>query len=207
MGIGYKTSWLAVRDAAPEEVADALGLRHRQVMDWEGGTDAAYRQGVFVARPVSDWTFAHGRIHLPPGTDATEPGFPDWLHSLSTQLGDIQFFATDRIGEYHAWAKVESGDLTRAYCYIGERGQVPLHIGEPSDIELELGVGQRWLEDGWRDWQEPEWDAWFAAMPGEFDVVRIARSWGFCPLDIPDSDVNASGIHGFPAGIEPRQEP
>ncbi|MFE4425455.1 hypothetical protein, partial [Streptomyces sp. NPDC056817] len=162
MGIGYKTSWLAVQDAAPEVVADALGLRHRRIVDWEGGTSAAYRQGVFVARPVSDWTIAHSRIHLPPGTDATDPSFPAWLQMLSTRLGDVQYFATDRIGEYHAWAKVESGGLTRAYCYIGERGEVPFHIGEPSDVERDLGVGQRWLEEGWQDWQEPEWDAWFA---------------------------------------------
>jgi hypothetical protein len=206
MGIGYKTSWLAVQDATPEEVADALGLQHRRTVDWTEGTGAAYRQGVFVARPVPDWTIAHGRIHLPAGIDATDPRFPTWLRTLGTRLGDVQYFVTDRIGEYHAWAKVESGELTRAYCYIGERGDVPLHIGEPTDVERELGVGQRWLEDGWQDWQEPQWDAWNAAMPGEADVMRIAQSWSICPLDIPDDTVDAPGIHGLPSGVEPRPE-
>ncbi|MEU1617314.1 hypothetical protein ABZ479_08405 [Streptomyces sp. NPDC005722] len=203
MGFGYKTSWLAVRSATPEEVADALDLRHRRIAGWTDGTEAAYRQGVFVARPVADWTVAHGRIHLTP--EATEPGFTAWLETLGKRLGDLQFFATDRIGEYHAWAKVESGELTRAYCYVGMRGEVPLHVGEPTAIERELGVGQRRLEDGWRDWQEAEWDAWHAAMPVEFDVMRIARNWGLCPLDIPD-DAVAPGIHGFPSGVEPRDQ-
>ncbi|MEU6068599.1 hypothetical protein ABZ864_30110 [Streptomyces sp. NPDC047082] len=206
MGIGYKTSWLAVQDAAPEEVADALGLRHRRIVDWASGTSAAYRQGVFVARPVPEWTIAHSRIHLPPGSDATEPGFSAWLQTLGRRLGHVQFFATDRIGEYHAWAKFESGGFTRAYCYIGERGEVPLHIGEPTDVEMELGVGRRWLEDGWQDWQEREWDAWFAAMPREDHVMRIAEAWSICPLRIPDSAVNAPGIYGFPSGVEPCYE-
>ncbi len=154
---------------------------------------AAYRRGVFVARPVPNWTIAHSRIHLTPVTDATDPRFPTWLQTLSRQLGDVQYFATARIGEYHAWAKVESGELTRAYCYIGERGEVPLHLGEPTDIEKELGVGQRWLEDGWQDWQEPDWDDWFAAMPREDHVMRIAERWGICPLDIAGDSVNPQG--------------
>ncbi|MGW3628293.1 hypothetical protein [Streptomyces sp. NPDC000880] len=207
MGIGYKTSWLAVQDAAPEKAADALCLQHRRVVDWTGGTSAAYRRGVFVARPVPNWTIAHSRIHLTPVTDATDPRFPAWLQTLSKQLGDVQYFATDRISEYHAWAKVESGELTRAYCYIGERGEVPLHLGEPTDIEKELGVGQRWLEDGWQDWQEPDWDDWFDAMPGEDHVMRISERWGICPLDIADDSVNPPGIYGFPPGVDPRDCP
>ncbi|SCE22800.1 hypothetical protein GA0115240_144873 [Streptomyces sp. DvalAA-14] len=176
-------------------------------MDWAGGTKAAYRQGVFVARPVADWTVAHGRIHLPPGIEAGDPGFTAWLGALSTALGDLQFFATDRIGEYHAWAKVESGELTRAYCFNGTRGDVPLHLGELTDIERELGVGLRWLEEGWQEWQEPEWDAWHAVMPDEADVMRIAERWSFCPLDVRDESVDSAGIYGLPPGADWREPP
>ena len=202
MGIGYKTAWLAFRDATPEDVSDALGLHHRQVMDWTSGTETAYRSGVFVARPVPDRTLAHGRIHLTCVLDPTDPRFPARLESLSAVLGDLQFFLTDRIGEDHAWARTEGGVLTRAYCYSGTQGHVPLHHGEPTDIERELGVGQRILDDGWEEWDEGEWDAWFAAMPGEQHVMEIARRWGLCPLDIRDDAVAADGIHGFPLGVE-----
>ncbi|MGW3245077.1 hypothetical protein [Streptomyces sp. NPDC001070] len=93
--------------------------------------------------------------------------------------------------------------MTRAYCRIGERGGVPLHLGEPTAVVRELGVGRRWLENGREDWQDARWDAWFAAMPDEDHAMRIARDWGVCPLDIPDS-VDAPGIHGFPPrGVEP----
>ncbi|MFJ4845961.1 hypothetical protein [Streptomyces sp. NPDC088733] len=203
MGIGYKTSWLAVRDAGPEEVADALGLRHRRAMGWQDGTEAAYRQGVFVARPVAAWTIAHGRVHLPAGTDATEPGFPDWLRSLGARLGDLQFFTTERVSEFHAWARVDAGELTRAYCCVGMHDDIPLRLGEPTDVERELGVGLRRMEERRQDWQEADWDAWYEATPGEDDVMDIARRWGVCPLDIPDGSVVLPGVHGFPPGIEP----
>ncbi|MGW0081153.1 hypothetical protein [Streptomyces sp. NPDC003393] len=205
MGIGYKTSWLAVQDAVPEEVADALGLRHRRIVDWTGGTSAAYRQGVFVARPAVSWTLAHGRIHMPGAFEASDPRFPDWIRQLSAKLGEVQLFTTDRIGDHHGWARATNGKLTRAY-YYGDAA-VPLHIGDPTDIEGELGVGYRRLEEGWQSWQEPEWDAWLAAMPREDHVMQIARNWSICPLDIPDSAVNAPGIYGFPIGVEPCYEP
>ncbi|MFC1431010.1 hypothetical protein ACEZDB_10140 [Streptacidiphilus sp. N1-3] len=204
MGIGYKTAWVAVRDAAPEVVADALGLRHREEMGWTDGTEAAYRQGVFVARAEPDptWTLAHGRIHLTAGFNAADPWFPDWLRSLSAQLGEIQFFSTDRIGDCHGWARADAGELTRAYYYGNDA--VPLHVGDRTDIERELGVGERQLEDGWQSWGDQEWDAFMNAMPCEQDVMRIAERWSVCPLHIPEESVTDRGIHGFPAGFEPR---
>lgn len=117
MGIGYKTSWLAVPDTSPEAVAEALGLRYRRIMDWASGTDAAYRQGVFVARPVASWTLAHGRIHMPGAFETSDPRFPDWIRQLSARFGEVQFFTTDRIGEHHGWARATDGKLTRAYYF------------------------------------------------------------------------------------------
>jgi hypothetical protein len=201
MGIGYKTSWLAFPNAAPQDAADALGLHDRRVMDWTSGTEAAYRSGVFVARPVPGWTIAHGRIHLTHEIDPADPRFPAWLESLSAQFGDLQFFLSDRIGEDHAWAKAEGGVLTRAYCFSGTQGDVPLHHGELTAVEKELGVGQRTVEDGWEDWEDADREAWHAAMPGELHVMEIARRWGVCPLDIPDDAVTSDGIYGLPPGI------
>jgi hypothetical protein len=45
-GFSYKTSWLAVRDRTRDEVADALQLHDREVLDWATGTDRAYQYGV-----------------------------------------------------------------------------------------------------------------------------------------------------------------
>jgi hypothetical protein len=206
MSFGYKTSWLATRSATPERVADVLGLEHRVDLDWRSGTDAAYTHGVYVARPVPDWTIAHSPIHLSPGLDVTDPEFADWLLRVGAEFGDMQFFTTDRIGDWHGWARVDDGRLTRAYCFVGDRGEVPLHLGERTEAEVELGVGERWLEDGWRDWREPEWEAWFAAMPREFHVMEVARRWGLCPLDIQDESVAGTGIYGMPPAAAPRRD-
>ncbi|RZU22067.1 hypothetical protein [Streptomyces sp. BK239] len=199
VGFGYKTAWLAVGSG---EVADALGLIGRVAMDWEAGTEAAYRRGVFVASPVDGWTMAHGRIHLADGLDADGPALLSWLGSLGLRLGDLQYFHTDRIGELHAWARVEAGRVVRAYCYDGSRGDVPLHIGEPTGIERQLGVGLGGLEDGREHWTDSDWDDWHAAMPHEQHVMAIARHWGICPLDLPEPPPMPHGIHGFPPGTE-----
>ncbi|WP_245173100.1 hypothetical protein [Streptomyces aureus] len=200
--MGYKTSWLAVPGASDGVVADALGLTGRVAMDWESGTETAYRRGVFVASPVDGWTFAHGRVHLGPGNDNDSPAVLDWLGSLGRQLGDFQYFCTDRIGEHHAWARVEAGRVVRAYCYDGMTGDVPMRLGEPTGIELRLGVGQRGLEECRKDWSEAQWDDWHAAMPNEQEVMAIARDWGICPLEIRDEEVVGKGIHGCPPGVD-----
>ncbi len=200
-GFSYKTSWLAVRNRTPGEVADALELHDREVLEWAIGTDRAYRCGVYVAGPISGWTLAHGRLHMPPGFDATDPPFPDWLKELSRHLGDVQFFATDRIGGYHAWARARDGELLRAYCFIGERGAVPLFVGDPTADEIELGVGLRGMEPGWEHWSEDEWTAWHTTTPSESDVMAMAGRWSIDPRTIDDDTVAATGIYGLPPSV------
>lgn len=202
MGFSYKTSWLAVRDTSPEAVADALRLRHRHAMDWTRGTGAAYEQGVFVARPVPSWTLAHGRIHLPGAFDASDPRVADWVRELSTRLGEVQFFTTDRTGEHHGWARAVHGEVIRAY-HFGDAA-FPLFIGEPTDIENELGVGTRTYGEEARTWDDAQRDAFYRTVPRERHVMAVARRWSICPDDIPEESVTEPGIHGFPPGIEPR---
>ncbi|PGH45306.1 hypothetical protein COO58_13380 [Micromonospora sp. WMMA1996] len=197
-GFCFKTTWLAVRARTVREVADALDLRERETLDWATGTDRAYRQGVYVAEPVPGWVLAHGRLDLPPGLDTTEPGFRDWLRELSRTLGEVQFFVTERVPEYHLWARAVNGDLLRAYCYIGERGEVPLVVGEPTVVEIERNVGVRRREPGMEHWSDDEWDRWHEAMPNEFDVMAIAGGWSVDPSRIDDATVTGDGIFGRP---------
>lgn len=202
VGIGYKTSWLAVPGGDNEQVADALGLLSRVTMDWESGTEAAYRRGVFVASPVDGWTLAHGRIHLTVGVVDNGPSLLSWLRSLGLRLGDFQYFHTDRIGEYHVWARVEAGQVVRVYGYNSSDSDSPLRIGEPTKIERQLDVGIRGVEEGMKSWSESDWDDWFADMPKERHVMAIAKDWGICPLEIPDAPPAGVGIYGFPPGAE-----
>ncbi|WP_199790287.1 hypothetical protein [Streptomyces canus] len=100
-----------------------------------------------MARPVPEWTLAHGKIHLTHRFDPTSPDFSTWLRTLAARVGNLQYFCTDRIGEYHAGAKVASSVLTRAYCYIGMSGEVrcarenpPLSKGN----SVSDGSGAKW---------------------------------------------------------------
>ncbi|MEU5910210.1 hypothetical protein [Micromonospora sp. NPDC047527] len=200
-GFSYKTSWLAVPNRTPDEVADALGLCDREVLDWATGTDRAYQHGVYVTAPVPGWTFAHGRLHMPPGFDATEPPFPDWLRLLSQQLGEAQFFANERVPDYHAWARALDGELLRAYCFNGERGEVPLFVGAPTADEIALGVGLRGAEPGCEHWSDAEWTAWYDTTPSESDVMAMAGRWSVDPSAIDDATVTATGIYGLPPSV------
>ncbi|GIJ34976.1 hypothetical protein [Micromonospora sediminimaris] len=200
-GFSYKTSWLAVRNRTPSEVADALELQDRKILDWATGTDRAYQRGVYVATPVPGWTLAHGRLHLPTGFDATEPPFPGWLRQLSRHLGEVQFFANERVPDYHAWARARHGELLRGYCFNGKRGEVPLFVGTPTADEIELGVGLRGMEPGWERWSDDEWTAWYETTPSESDVMAMAGRWSTDPSAIDDATVTEGGIYGLPPSV------
>jgi hypothetical protein len=200
-GFSYKTSWLAVRDRTPGEVADALGLHDQESMDWATGTDRAYEHGVYVAAPLPGWTLAHSRRHVPPDFDATDPRFPDWLRELSSLLGEVQFFANERVPDYHAWAWARDGELLRAYCFVGQWGDVPVFVGEPTSDEVRRGVGTRAADPARQNWSDDDWEAWFATTPGEADVMAMAGCWSIDPNTIDDDAVTAAGIYGLPPSV------
>ena len=195
-GFGYKTSWLAVRDRTTDDVVDALDLQGRTILDWATGTDLAYRRGVYVTAPVPGWTLAHSRTQLPPGFDAVDPAFPDWLSGLSARLGEVQFFATDRVSEHHVWARAVAGVILRAYCFDYSRQEAALCIGEPTAAEVELGLASGELGPESERWSDEEWDAWADASPSEFTVLAVAGVWSVDPRTI--GDVIDNGIYGIP---------
>ncbi|MET8906098.1 hypothetical protein [Micromonospora sp. NPDC004551] len=196
MGFGFKTTWLAVRKRSPEEVADALQLADRERLPWDEGTDRAYVSGVYVAGPVDGWTLAHGRRGLAPlDYSAADPRFPEWLAALSVRLGEIQFFVNERGWFAHGWAHAIDGVVLRAFATFD--GDIPLFLGEPTPAELEVGKGLRGYADDWRDWQEEDWDAWYASAPDEHDVLKLAARWSLNPLLVDGEHVDP-GIYGMP---------
>jgi hypothetical protein len=199
VGFGYKTSWLAVRDRSASEVADALRLTKRASMTFKAGTELAYKIGVYVTPDLAGWTLAHGAQDLWAYLDATDPRFPARLVGLSTRLGEVQYFATHRVSEYHAWALARHGHLIRGYCYIGDSGTIPLFMGEPTPAEHATGVGTGRREDGWQTWTDAQSHAWLRTTPNESDVMQIAGHWSIGPDTVDDDTVSGTGIHGIPA--------
>ncbi|WP_189333601.1 hypothetical protein [Actinoplanes ianthinogenes] len=200
MGFAYKTCWIAVRDCEPERVADALGLAGRVRMSFGAGTERAYHEGIYVCPAISGWTLAHSPREL--ALDAAEPEFPDRLRALSRVLGEVQFFGTHRVVEYHAWARAIDGELSRAYCYVGESDEVMLAIGSPSEPEREAHVGVVPPADT-SCWGEEEWDIWFKTAPDEEKVLRIAGAWSINPAALDDRNIQDLGWHGFPGRPSP----
>ena len=196
MGFGYKTCWLAVRDRTTAEVADALRLTKRVAMAFGPGTDLAYGTGVYVTPELAGWTLAHSQNELWEYLEPTDTRFAARLAGLSARLGEVQFFATHRVSEYHAWAWARDGHLLRAYCYIGDSGTIPLFIGEPTAAERAAGVGTRTFEAGHESWTDDEWEAWLDTTPNEATVMRIAGSWSINPQTL--DAVSGTGVYGRP---------
>ncbi|BCJ74814.1 hypothetical protein CS0771_43580 [Catellatospora sp. IY07-71] len=194
MAIGYKTTWIAVRERSAADVAAALGLTGLQPLPWEDGTDRAYGQGVYVGGPVAGWTLAHGR-HLPLISDYAE--FPGRLSSLSTALGEVQFFGTHRGVGYAAWAHARHGRVLRAYS-IGD-GELHHFRGEPTDIERALGKATLPYPQDPDSLDDDGWDAWWRTVPGETDVMRVAGAWSVDPTlieDVPSLGLYTSAATG-----------
>ena len=195
MGFSYKTSWVAVRDRTTVDVADALRLTERVSCSFAEGTTLAYKYGIYVTAPISGWVLAHGR-DLAFGINETSPAFIDWLATISASLGEVQYFGTHRVSDWHQWASAKGGVILRAYATAD--ADVPIFIGEPTPAEVELGIGTRGREPGRDDWDEREWDEWFKTTPHEGDVMEVAARWSVDPSHIKDSDVAIDGIFGRP---------
>ncbi len=198
MRFGIKTTWLAVRDRPGHEVAEALRLVDVQAVQWDEGVERAYERGVFVTPAVHGWTLAHGRrdlLPLPHGP--LDPGFLPWIAALSKQLGEVQLFANERGWAHHAWVSAMNGDVVRAFAISD--GAIPLCVGvvSPAERELDRGVRTYTMADV-GVWGEPEWDAWHAQTPSEFDVLRLAGRWSVDPHEIDESEIRAPGLYGRP---------
>jgi hypothetical protein len=148
VNFGYKQIWLAIWDAAPRVVADAIGIMDTRTSTWEVGIDRSYEQGydrerrqfretqeIFVSPPVLGWTLAVGGIGTLP--NPCLPEWLPWLRHLSTVLGQVQSFGTHRVSNTVAWGKAEHGRIVRAYCYAD--GETRMNDGDPTPEEVALG--------------------------------------------------------------------
>jgi hypothetical protein len=201
MGFGYKTAWIAVRSRTTVEVADALALGDLRSMTFADGTEAAYAGGVFVTPSIDGWTLAHGR-ELADEIGPTGPDFVDWLATMSRRLGDVQYFGTHRVSEWHQWACARDGAVVRAYAFAD--GEVLLFEGDPTPAEVSCGVGtESGPGDDAESWDEARWDRWFDATPSETDVMRIAELWSVDPCVIDDDVIVGNGLFGHLTWQEP----
>jgi hypothetical protein len=216
---GYKNAWVAVRDRSPEAVAEAMSLRNVRRCDWHAGIKAAYQIGdwspmtcsVFVTPPIDGWVLCVGFALTAP-VDARPPAFGRLAAELTDKLQtEVQYFATHRIVEAHAWARARPGGLERAYLYVGESGEKVLDEGPQSAEERALGFA--FFDPGSPEAQAAGyWERKDLTHVGEEHVMALASRWSVDPSSLSERNLEVGdGLLGDlgepPSPPSPRAAP
>ena len=180
---GYKISWFAVRSPDSLAVASALGFAHPDRTSWARGIESAYAGSVFITPPIEGWTLVVGDA-VAPGVEQADGNWRSNLIELSERFGEVQMFATHRVVELHGWAIARGGSVERAYCYVGESGEVRYDEGEQTAAEQSLGFAF-----GDPDCPEAEDDSYWerdSLFPDEGSVMALAGKWSVSPIELSE---------------------
>ncbi len=199
LSFGYKISWLAIRTSDMEQVAEKLELEDTREANWQTGLQTAYETydgTVFVTPPIKEWVFVVG-IMLPDAGDSNNPDKASpFLTHVGTTYDSLYYFATHRVVEYHAWAKVENGEIVRAYAYSGEQGKTFWNKGEKTEIEQQLKFNF-FADEPPSGEGDKYWEREDLRFPNEEDVLRISGAWCLNPIEIENMNLESStGIIG-----------
>lgn len=191
MGFGYKNAWFAIKTDDSSGVIETLGLDELLPANWCSGLTASYDHydtHVFVSPSVEGWVFVVGAVLADCGDSRRPDRCSPVLEALGQRYDSVFFFATHRVVEFHAWARVDRGRITRAYAWLGETGVTLWNRGDQTEEERALDF------DFFAD-EPPEgegdayWDRDDLRFPGEEDVIRIAGEWSLSPLALDTMDV------------------
>ncbi len=174
---GYKTEWLCVKAQDSEEVIKVLGLKNPQPANWESGYMAVDQGKMFVSPAIDGYVLVRGyggngdlRIQE--------------LSKLGESFSQVQYFISYRVVGYAAWAKIEEGDIIRAYVWCGGEEEMLVNEGKVTPQEEQIGMGNPLTDP----LGEEDWDAF--DMADEDSVIELAALWGIDPLfrgDYPKS--------------------
>lgn len=96
------------------------------------------------------------------------------LNQLSSEFGDVNFFANHRVSDFYAWAKSENGKLTRGFA-IADGYEPFWNVGDKSGLE-EKFVYPFEKSDEPEDLNQDIID--------EDMVMRIAGDWSVNPTEL-----------------------
>jgi len=180
------TCWLAIRGTSPERVQAALGLNRYAPCSWSEGMKGEHE--FFVSPRVNGWVIVTG-IAIPTPDEDVDECFR-FLISMSRKLGHVQFFHAEKFLNYHAWARLDDGCVTRAYAWAGE---TVWHQGAKTMPEIELGL---------RCFAYGETCPPGVARMNREKVSRLAARWNFDPAAVDERWLNeTSGVAGEVPGI------
>ena len=185
---GCKNSWLAVRAATTESVAEVAGINDLEPANWRTGMAAAYNNAVFLSPPVNGWVLIVG-YPLPELDPERLDAWTRVLHPLAGAFPIVCYFGTHRVVGYNAWAKFVDGVQQRAFSYLGERSEVLVNEGPPTADEVALGHRFSAFPVGP---VESDNEDELPATPDEEDVLNMAAAWSVSTRDLPDIGPNPS---------------
>ncbi len=169
---GYKSMWFAVKGAEMDKLLTCCPyLKYVGETTWESGWKEAeeqWRSKAVLSGPYDGWIFLAG-ICL---WDVSEV---DQIAAVLAYMGkcaeEICFFASHRVSDAYAFAKLKQGEMIRLYSYAD--GQLFGCMGKRSDAEeaLQLHLAER---------EEDLFEDGFDSLDEE-DVLRIAAEWSLNP--------------------------
>ncbi len=189
--------WLAVKSNDPQTVQKALGLHNPTPCSWTEGMARVSDQKLFVSPPVNGWVLVVGSL-LPDSSEDIDACFR-FLHRLSRDLGEVQFFSGNRAVGHHAWARFENGRVLRGYAWAGETlwNQGPKTWGERK-------LGLKCFEYFEGEARVPFAQSEPVRVNAE-KVLSLASLWSVDPTSVDDSTLtDAFGIAGDLSQARPR---
>ncbi|WP_372721399.1 hypothetical protein [Novipirellula sp.] len=180
INFGYKMSWLAIKASDAETVLESLPVHNVQLANWRTGSIAAYSGHTFVSPMVNNWVFVVSQRLPELGGERDTDDWTSLLSSLSCEHEEVQYFGTHRVVEFHAWARFTNGTETRAFAYLGERGEILVDRGRRSAGEAELGYNY-FDPDSADAKPDSYWERDDLCYPDEEHVMEIAGKWSINP--------------------------
>jgi hypothetical protein len=187
------TLWIAIHTPDAAGVFSALGLDHPQPGHWTHCGPGSGR--MFVSVPVNGWTLVCGD-GIPDPVEDVDRCFR-FLTNLSTALGHVHLFSASAILDDHAWVRVESGRVIRAYTWAA--GHTLWNQGEMTNDERQLGLkcfayGENTDANDWRLRER--------VIENLAKVPLLAARWSIDPAELESvpSTLN-SGVAGFAGSI------
>lgn len=185
---GYRMSWLAIRSAEPDHVVMALGIEEAGPSSWQEGIDAVYASeslldhAVFVTPALDGWVLVVSPGFFAAASDADPERLGRFVTDAARRLGtDVQFFASHRVVDGHAWAWADEEGLKRAFYYLGEVDECLVDTGAETPHEETLECVPPDADD----------------VPDESTVMSVAGAWSLDPTELegrfPDADAGQLG--------------
>jgi len=182
--------WLAIRSRNLETVQEALGLNNPTPCSWSEGLSCD-RQ-LFVSPPLNGWILVVG-AELPDPADDVDVCFR-FLTELSRRLGHVQMFKTDPLLHHHAWARLESGIVLRAYAWAEK---TLWNQGTKTPAENDLGIHCYAYDESASG---ATWELDDVVANNSEKVQLLAARWSLNPSTIDGRFLERSrGVTGRPA--------